>query len=388
MRGPASASAAARPDTSSRRLAYLDVLRTFLTVLVIAHHSAIAFGASGSWYYVVAPPQGSIAPLVLTLFAAINQAFFMSLFFAIAGYFTPGSCDAKGPGPYLRDRGLRLGIPLLAYFFVLSPCVRYLARRFEGRAPEGFVAFITTDVPETWGTGPLWFVLALLIFAAGYAALRALTRRAHERTGTHPLPENARILRFVVVIGMVAFVVRLVFPVGWQIFGLQLGHFPLYVPMFVFGIWAHGNGWLRDLGSRQANRWLAAALVAIACMPLVAVLGGVGGAGKDLFGGGPHWQALVYALWEPVVCVGISMKLVVLFRERCSAPGALLRRMARGAYAAYIVHPFLLICGTALLANLPLGALIQFVGLTAIATAASFAAGDALRRAPGLRRIL
>ena len=30
---------------------YLDKLRVFLTCLVIFHHTAIAFGASGGWYY-------------------------------------------------------------------------------------------------------------------------------------------------------------------------------------------------------------------------------------------------------------------------------------------------------------------------------------------------
>jgi glucan biosynthesis protein C len=33
----------------------------------------------------------------------------------IAGYFTPGSHNRKGAGPFLRDRLVRLGIPLLIY---------------------------------------------------------------------------------------------------------------------------------------------------------------------------------------------------------------------------------------------------------------------------------
>jgi len=80
------ASVAARSvaTPARERLLYLDNLRTFLTGLVICHHSAVAMGGAGGWYYVVPPPPGSPAPTVLTLFTAINQSFFMSLFFAIS----------------------------------------------------------------------------------------------------------------------------------------------------------------------------------------------------------------------------------------------------------------------------------------------------------------
>jgi len=71
---------------------------------------------------------------VLTAFISINQSFFMSLFFAISGFFTPASYDAKGPGLFLRDRLVRLGIPLVVYFFVLNPALVYLAARIQGRA--------------------------------------------------------------------------------------------------------------------------------------------------------------------------------------------------------------------------------------------------------------
>ena len=376
------------PHASSQRLLFLDNLRVFLTALVVFHHSAIAFGAAGGWYYMIPPPPGSLAPLLLTIFAGINQAFFMSLFFAIAGYVTPASYDTKGPASYLGDRLMRLGIPLVFYFFVLNPFVVYLARRFEGRAPEGFLAFVSEDYLHRCGTGPLWFVLALLLFGAAYAALRVLSRREHERTGTRPLPGNAMVLGFVIAIGIVTFAVRLLFPVGWEILGLQLGYFPLYVPMFVFGVFAHGNGWLQDLGRAQADLWFRAALLAIVAMPAIILLGGGLSGSADAFKGGATWQALVYAMWEPVLCVGISMKLVLLFREKFAVQGEIARRLARSAYTAYIIHPVFVICGTALLAALGPRPLLQFLALGSLAVFSSFAVADAIRRAPGLDRIL
>jgi len=222
----------------------------------------------------------------------------MSLFFAISGYFTPGPYDAKGRADFLRDRLARLGIPLVVYFFLLNPCAVFLAQRFQGKAPDGWLSFVRGSYGGIVGTGPLWFVLALLIFASAYAALRVLAGRARERTGTRPLPGDGRIVGFVLGIGLAAFLVRLVFPVGWQVLGLQLGYFPLYVPMFVFGIWAHGNGWLDALSDAQARRWIRAALAAIVALPALIVLGKGLGASPDAFKGGLHWQALVYALWS------------------------------------------------------------------------------------------
>lgn len=374
-------------DTTTRR-ADLDNLRTFLTVLVICHHAAIALGAAGGWYYVIPPPPGSLAPLPLTMFTGVNQAFFMSLFFAISAYFTPPAYAARSAGRFLRDRGLRLGLPLLVFFFVLNPVVVYLAQRFEGRATEGFGAFLSANVPAAFGTGPLWFVLALLLFTTGYAGLRALRERSARPPGSHPFPGDGRILGFVLAIGAIAFGVRLDFPVGWAVLGLQLGYFPLYIAFFVFGLRARESGWLESLDARRARRWFAVALVAILLLPALIVLGGGLSGRADAFRGGFTWQALAYAFWEPLLCVGISWRLVVLFRARFARQTPLSARMARNAYTAYILHPLFVVPMTALLAELPGGPLVHFVLLCPLSVVSCFAVSDLVRRLPGLRQIL
>jgi hypothetical protein len=170
---------------------------------------------------------------------------------------------------------------------VLNPVLVYLAARFLGLTGEGLFAFVTEDYRHTVGTGPLWFVLALLIFAFVYAGLRIASGRVREHTGTRPFPTSPQILGFVLAIGVVAFIVRLVFPTGWQILGLQLGYFPLYIAFFVFGVWAHGNGWLDQLDRSQTRLWGRRARIATVAF-LVAVFAG---GGPDLVNGGPHLPA-------------------------------------------------------------------------------------------------
>ena len=49
----------------------------------------------------------------------------------ISSYFTPGSYDRKGPGPYVLDRLKRLGIPLLFYIVVIDPLLSYVLARYS-----------------------------------------------------------------------------------------------------------------------------------------------------------------------------------------------------------------------------------------------------------------
>ena len=68
------------------RNAGLDALRACLTLLVVFHHCAITYGAIGGWYYHEVAAGPSVASALLTLFCAINQAFFMGLLFVLAVY--------------------------------------------------------------------------------------------------------------------------------------------------------------------------------------------------------------------------------------------------------------------------------------------------------------
>ena len=67
------------------------------------------------------------------MFAGFNQAFFMGLFFLLAGYFTPGAVERHGAAAYMRERALRLGVPLIIYFLLLSPVTIALAATARGR---------------------------------------------------------------------------------------------------------------------------------------------------------------------------------------------------------------------------------------------------------------
>ena len=111
----------------------IDALRAATTLLVVLHHTAITYGAIGGWFYKETPTDRSVSSMLLVFFCTLNQPWFMGLFFLLAGYFTPAALRAKGPWRYLRDRLVRLGLPLLVLGFVLGPVTIALAHTALGR---------------------------------------------------------------------------------------------------------------------------------------------------------------------------------------------------------------------------------------------------------------
>lgn len=56
-----------------------------------------------------------------------------------------------------------------------------------------------------------------------------------------------------------------------------------------------------------------------------------------------NWLALCYALWEAVMVVGMSIGLLVLFRQRWNHQERLARNLSPTVYTVYLIHPVVLI---------------------------------------------
>jgi len=148
-------------------------------------------------------------------FCAVNQAYFMGLFLFIAAYFVPGSYDRKGPARFVVDRLVRLGIPLLVYSWILRPLFIYFVLHL--REGMRFGAWYRTVYFRTYGIlggGPLWFIELLLLFSLVYVVARLLTSRRPPRLAPEGrFPSSGRVALFALLLGVVSFVVRLVFRV-------------------------------------------------------------------------------------------------------------------------------------------------------------------------------
>jgi hypothetical protein len=168
---------------------------------------------------------------------------------------------------------------------------------------------------------------------------------------------------------------------------LQLGFFALYVSFFALGVVAYRRSWLDQLDEQRVRPWFRAAVALIFLMPLIYAVGG-GDGEPDAFYGGWTWQAYAYAAWEPVLCVGISLKLLSYFMSRFRQETPLGARASRSSYTAYIIHPFFVIVGTAWLASLAIDPLLEFAVLCPVAVVACFLVSDFVRRAPLVRKVV
>lgn len=367
------------------RLHYLDNLRTFAVMLVLLHHIAITYGAPGSWYH-HETGGGMITSLVLTLFVAVNQAFFMGLLFFISGYFTAPSYDRKGAARFLRDKLVRFGIPLLFYAFVLGPALIFF---LHVRGKASFLDYYRAEILSLKhiGFGPLWFVEALLIFNVAYIVGKALSPPGGARRATG-FPSLRALFLVAFLIGGAAFCLRLAWPTGVNIFELQLGYFASYIALFFFGIAAYRRGWLEDIPARTVRIWTITAVIAILFLPVIIVLGGALTGSIDSFSGGWNLQALSYALWEPFVAFGIILFLLTRFKRCLNRAGSFLRALSQSSYTAYIIHPPVLVGISFLARDWAFPALLKFILAGLIGIAACFSVSYLIIRIPGMKRVL
>lgn len=360
------------PGTSGRqRSSALDVLRTALTALVIVHHTAITFGADGSWFF-----RDPAAPfsLPLTVLTAVDQSFFMGIFFGIAGHFSGPSLARKGPLRFLADRGLRLGIPVLLFGWVLYPLIVWLQTAYAHRT-------FAWPPLQDFNPGPLWFTLALLLFCVALVVVRQF--RPAGEPSTNPL-RISQAIRLALAMAVLTVATRLVFPLGVNVLWFQIGYFPQYVLLFCVGVASGGTDFL----ARVPRTWLLAALLAGAAGisgGLAVFLLGAGG-NAELMRGGMHWQAATYAVLECVQCVAFCVVALLLAREHAgrSRLGA---ELGRDAFGAYVLHAPILVALGMWASRLPLAQEGKFVLTAVLAILASFIAGGALRRLPLAREI-
>jgi peptidoglycan/LPS O-acetylase OafA/YrhL len=365
----------------AQREFYIDRLRSVMTVLVILHHTALTYGAIGSWYWRELQPSRTTSSFLLVLFCTTNQAYFMGFFFLLAGYFTPASLDRKGYGKFILDRFIRLGIPLLAFGLILAPLTAGLVTAAHG---DGFwAAFAWLWKRKGFISGPLWFAEALLAFSLWYVVVRRIGGPhpgAAQTARSTPVPSWLAWFVCALIVGAAALGIRQVFPIGKSLYG----YWAMYIFLFIVGTRARRRDWLAQLSWKQAWPWVVTAIVVWPTLPL----GWKIAAGKVNFDTGFSWGAFLYAFWEPFVAWGLIAAWLLVFREHMNRPSAFWEWMGRRAYAVYIIHPPVLVGIALLLHGWVAPALIKFGVVGLLACIATWLLADPLVRLPGVRSVV
>jgi glucan biosynthesis protein C len=359
------------------RFAYLDNLKVLLVAGVIAVHTSITYGVDGSWYLESLEPAADPVTAALLVPVGIGFLFGMGLFFLIAGKLSAPSLERKGPRRFMRDRLVRLGLPLVFYMFAISPFLAYVDHRWNEDGTQSFGPFLRGELDD-FAPGPTWFLEALLVFSAGYAVVRAVRARA----GGRPRPLTGGVLLLVgLLLACASFATHFAFPLGSEQLHLQLSMFPQYVVLFALGALSGERGWLDPVPRELERRCGIAAAIAAVALPAAMVAGDFGG-NEEAFEGGLHWQAAAGSLIEAGLAVGASIWLLGFFRRRLAGQGPRMRWMASGAYPAFVLHPPILVGLALALDGVGIPAEAKLVIVGALGIALSFAVGRAVTRIP------
>jgi glucans biosynthesis protein C len=237
------------------------------------------------------------------------------------------------------------------------------------------------------GDRPMWFCAALLMFSFFYGLVR--------RAGwTEPRIEpgsvrGAIVAAFVAAMAACTFLVRIGISEGASVLNMHPGDFPQYVLMYAAGAFGYRGNWLAGLPDRLCIRWASIALsLSVPLFAALLLLGGGLQGDTSAYSGGFNLVSAGKCLWEALVCVGVGLLLLAVYRRHFNTQGPLARRLSDNAFGVYLIHPPILIGSAMLLHSLVLDAIAKATLLTAVAAIGSFAASAFVLRKSPLRAIV
>lgn len=364
------------------RLVYLDVLRVLIISMVIVHHAAQAYGPTGGFW----PVKDTATSDWFRPFYTVNATVGLGLLFLLAGFFLPRSYERKGPRRFMKERWARIGIPLVFFVLVVDIPLVYFA---TGRPDP--VEFVGSLYGGAWQAAylHLWFLGHLLLYSAVYVVWAG---REGPRSRSRPLPPpgHGAIVAFSAALILVTWVVRWWFPVDrWVPLFLVLPAEPAnlaqYVSLFVLGILAFRNDWFQRIPRNVGLVWL---VVGVGAAAVVYSLQALGLWEALTATGGLDGRSLARVSLEVLICAGLSVGLVVTFREVFHQPRKLLAAMATASYAAYILHAFVVVGLQMAILPVPWPAGAKFAVVAVLGLCLSFGIGHVSRFVPGLRIVL
>jgi surface polysaccharide O-acyltransferase-like enzyme len=325
------------------RLAYLDNIRSFVIFLVISMHSAVTYSGFGDWYYTEGSPNNlSIFSMVFFGFLQSHiQAWSMGALFFLSAYLATKALSRHGKIKFIKERLFRLGLPLLIYVFVISFIIGYILQWFNlnNNLLENYY-FYFTSLMWLGHTGPLWFVQVLLVFCLIYVTIKIFFPKFIKIQNVN----SKRIILTIILIGIIAFLIRLILPIGTSFYNLQFCYFGSYIVMFIVGIIIGENDLLENITDERNIKWLTFSfIIGIPLWGIIMVFGGALEGNMNFINGGFYWQSFTFALWEALIAIGFSIGILSLFKKKLNENNKVTGIIRDNAFGIYFFHPPIMI---------------------------------------------
>ena len=339
-----------KPMTQREKVHYLTNIKSFLTFIVVAHHTMGAF-SGGGWYYGISAYR-NVFVIIGSTFMTLNQSYFMCVFFFISAYFSPSSLRRKGRDEFLKQRLKRLGIPFLVFLFVVGPGL--LAWRDEVAMNRGWSYF-----PEP---GPPWFLAWLLIFNYCFLCVDRKNEDDDDDDETEGVTFRIRTL-FVIAISF-GFVqcLEMFFASQYIFMPITFGSLPFDILFFYCGLRAKKEEWLtKKLPDFMAQNRGTLRFVSLVCAAGVAAVFSI----VYHYGGGhllvlkndcdatkmDHGDAdlksllIVVGLGQltALFCMSFSFVLIDFFQNHVNCANSFTKFLGDTSYGVYLIHPLVVV---------------------------------------------
>ena len=383
------------------RVLWVDYLRSFITVLVVAHHSTLAyttFARFNPHAYILSthPIIDSKHWVGLDIFENFNDVFFMALMFLIGGFFVVQGLKKKGAALFIRDRFYRLFLPFIvavSSLMLLAYYPAYLNEHPEGGLKQFFSDFFFV---EGWPPGPPWFIWVLFLFNVVFAVFGKVFIPFAYKVGNKLQSLADQPLKVALVIYIIIWILYV--PASWIFgaytwkgfgpFAFQESRLLLYFGFFIFGsiigasdiekgLFSSGSGFIK-----YWRVWLRA------CVIFYMLLLGLEALGREGFGQelGEWPSKIIYgSVYAGSTCFS-SLAFLTIFRKFITRVSPVWDSLTRNAYCIYLVHYIFVLWWQYELLNVDLPAFIKFLITFVMSILISWQVSILLRKMPVVRK--
>jgi surface polysaccharide O-acyltransferase-like enzyme len=383
--------------TATGRIVALDRARTFITLLVVVHHSVVNYTHFGN--------GDRMRWLGFDLVVLFNDSFFMAFMFLVSGLFVHDSLARRGAANYLCHRAWRLGVPLLISIFVLIPLAYYssfLRYHLPGTTDFNFFHFWWhTLAIGPWPSGQSWFLWVLLAFDIIAVAVWSITPRILRAFGLlifalrdHPFTAFVAFLIVSIVTYLpmhLAFGDGSWFEPGHYPFPIQTSRVLLYPAYFFTGVGIGAvilrGGVLAENGEIASRRFIWLAFAVLFYVAILLLVYAHHNWIADFASPPLPWK-MAYGLAFATFSAAMALTVLAASLRLAQTNLRLLDAMQPSAYGIYLLHYVFIIWLQYAVYDPPFPAVVKFAIVFTGTLSMSWALTVLLRKVPALARMI
>ena len=235
---------------------YIDNLRSMAVILLFPYHVFMIYNNWGENFYIK-----GVSNIYLSNFIVLVWPWFMPLLFVLAGISTAYALEKRTIIEYIKERVLRLFIPVVFGILITIPSMSFIADRFHNRYVgnyfQHYIIFFTkiTDLSGYDGgftPGHLWFILYLFIISIMAIPIITFTRK-----------RNLYVEKVNIIVLILLFLIPLFGQLILDISGKSLGE---YFCFFIIGYYLLSN---ENIIEKTEKYWYIIFLLFFGCMTII-----------------------------------------------------------------------------------------------------------------------